>query len=146
MLQIPRLSDCFLSPEENILTIGNACIFRSFDVINGIFLSFIHRVSGKEYPDATRIENPVISPTDAVCSVSSSIENHFGASEDFLSVSLTYTTGENSLTIRFPVFPGLPFIQTGVTLTTGGAPSRPVCRPASPGSAVIFSCTSSPST
>ncbi len=129
MLQVTHLSDCFLSLEEDILTIGNACISRDFDVKNGTFLSLTDRVSGREYPDATRIENPVISLTDAAFSITSAIENNFGTSEDFLSVSLTYATGEASLTILFSIFPGLPFIQTGMTLTTRGGNFVPSIQP-----------------
>ena len=129
MLQVTHLSDCFLSLEEDILTIGNACISRDFNVKNGTFLSLTDRVSGREYPDATRIENPVISLTDAAFSITSAIENNFGTSEDFLSVSLTYATGEASLTILFSIFPGLPFIQTGMTLTTRGGNFVPIIQP-----------------
>ncbi|MBR5868642.1 MAG: alpha-galactosidase, partial [Clostridia bacterium] len=106
--------------------IGNQCISRDFDIKSGTFLSFTDRVSGQQYPDSTKLQNPVIRLTDADCALSSAIENNLGASEDFLSASITYTSGETILTIRFSIFPGLPFIQTGMTLTTGGGSFAPI--------------------
>ena len=123
MEQIPQtyqLQDCFITAENGLLTIGNRRISRTFDMANAAFLDVTDRLTGHTYPGRIPIENPVVDCPSATHTLHCCVENNWGASEDFLTARVDYTQGDATLSIRFSIFPELPFVQSQMTLTSAG--------------------------
>ena len=114
------LKDCYASIENGILIVGNDKIERRFDVKNLAFLETTDRVGGKIYAGAVPLLVPALDVNAAVCCASAKTDHNNGASEEFLAASLQYTADNTTLTIRFDVFPSLPFVTTTMTLDSEG--------------------------
>jgi len=125
-IQITQLKDCFITCADNIVTVGNAAISRSFDIGNGAFLEVTNKKSGHIHSSKTPIRLPILDLTTAACELSSCIETNSGASEEYLCVGLTYRSGERELTIHFEIFPESPFITTKMTITSEGGNFEPI--------------------
>lgn len=128
--QTRALQDCFITVDGAVLTIGNRCISRRFDMHNAALLDLTDRLTNKIYPGETPIQNPVIDLHTAKAVLSCYVEDHYGASEPFLTACVEYTQGTTSLAIRFSVFPGLPFVQSRMVLTSGGGSFEPMIQKA----------------
>ena len=125
-LRTAQVKDCFVSVAGDIVTVGTGKLSRSFDIAAGAFLEVTDRVSGRIYSSVTPVTVPVLDPAASACTLTSAAETNCGAGTEHLSVTLTYTSGDRSLDIRFELFPGLPFIVTKMTLETGGGAFEPV--------------------
>ena len=105
-----HLEDCFITVDGPVLTIGNCCISRRFDMQKGAFLDITDRLTNKVYSGETPIQNPVINLQTAETVLHCFVEDHWGASESFLTARIDYARGDTVLSIRFSVFPGLPYL------------------------------------
>lgn len=128
--QTCQLQDCFISTEGELLTVGNRRICRTFDIRKGAFGDVTDRLAGRVYPGCTPIENPVVDCQSAPYTLHCYVENNWGASEDFLTARVDYTQADATLSIRFSVFPELPFVQSQMTLTSPGGCFEPVIQKA----------------
>lgn len=128
--QTRHFQDCFITVDGMVLTIGNRCISKSFDMQKAAFLDVTDQLANKVYPGETPIQNPVINLQTAERELHCYVENHWGASENFLTAQVDYTREDTTFSIRFSVFPGLPFVQSRIVLISGGGNFEPVIQKA----------------